>query len=174
MRAFVSEGTVSKLALEAIGLNIGSVIAAKLFGDREVALHCLASDFEVGDGVMRARTFIIDTDDAVIDVSGYVSLEKETLALAVRPQSKGPRVLALQTPLYIGGSFKDPSFGVDARSIGLQAGAAAALGVLAAPLAALSALIDPGGGKEESPCPALLARAKQAPSAPAPNSKREK
>jgi len=172
VRAFMHDGTISKLALEAIGLNLGSVIVAKLFGDRQVQVNCLASDFAVKDGVMHARTFVVDTEDGLIQVNGDIDLGKEALALAIHPESKGPRVLALDSPLYVGGTLADPRIGVDAGALGLQAGAAAVLGVLAAPLAALTALIDPGDETDEaSPCPKALARAQQAPDAPPPNAK---
>lgn len=164
VRAFVREGTISKLALEAVGLNLGSVIVTRLFGDRPVQVNCLASDFKVADGVMHARTFVVDTEDALVDIKGDINLGTESLALVIRPESKGPRVLALRSPLYIGGTFSTPEIGIDAGAVGVQAGVAAALGTLAAPLAALAALIDPGQG-EESPCPKLLSRVQQAPEA---------
>ncbi|WP_338016811.1 AsmA family protein [Noviherbaspirillum sedimenti] len=36
MKAFITEGTISKFILEAMGLNLGSVILTQLFGDRQV------------------------------------------------------------------------------------------------------------------------------------------
>jgi uncharacterized protein involved in outer membrane biogenesis len=169
-RAFVSDGTISKFILEAMGLNIGSVIVTQLFGDHQVRLNCLASDFEVKDGVMQARTFVVDTDDAIIGVQGKVDLGEEKLGLSIHPKSKGVRVFSLRAPLYVQGTFKNPDVGVDKETVGAKAAAATALGVVASPLAALLALVNPGPD-EESPCPGLLAQAKEKPAAPVPGKK---
>lgn len=167
VKAFVSQGTVSKFVLEAMGLNIGSIVISKLFGDHQVKLNCLASDFSVTKGLMQTRVFVVDTDDAIINVDGRINLANEQLALTIHPKSKGLRLLSLRSPLYVKGSFKHPDVGVDKGAVALRAGAAVALGTLAAPFAALLALINPGPD-EDSPCAALLAQARTAPQAPAP------
>ncbi|MEO8838051.1 MAG: AsmA family protein, partial [Herbaspirillum sp.] len=167
VKAFVSEGTVSKYVLEAMGLNIGSIVISKIFGDHQVKLNCLASDFSVTNGLMQTRVFVVDTDDAIINVEGRINLANEQLALTIHPETKGFRLLSLRSPLYIKGSFKHPDVGVDKGAVALRAGAAIALGTLAAPFAALLALVNTGPD-EDSPCAALLAQARKAPLAPAP------
>lgn len=170
IKALISEGTFSKFILEAMGLNVGAVIAAKLFGDNQVRLNCMASDFKVTDGLMEAQTFIIDTEDATIGVGGAVDLARERLNLTVRTDSKGIRIFSLRAPIYVKGTFKEPDVAVDKGVVALKAGAATVLGTVAAPLAALLALINPGQ-TEDSPCGQLLARAKEKPVAPPPGKK---
>ncbi len=160
VKAFVTEGTISKFILEAMGLNIGSIIVTQLFGDRQVQLNCLASDFAVKDGLMQARTFVVDTEDAIIGVEGSINLASEQLALTIRPESKGVRVISLRAPLYVRGTFRKPDVGVDKGVVALKAGAATLLGTVATPLAALLALINPGP-EEDSPCASLLAQARK-------------
>jgi uncharacterized protein involved in outer membrane biogenesis len=167
LKGMITEGSISKFILEAMGLNVGSVVVAKMFGDRQVKLNCMASDFAVTNGVMQTRTFIIDTEDATITVDGTINLAKEELNLTIRPQSKGIRVISLRAPLYVKGTFKKPDVGVDKGVVALKAGAAVALGTAAAPLAALLALINPGP-VEDSPCGQLLAQVKEKPVAPPP------
>ncbi|MEN3363085.1 MAG: AsmA family protein [Burkholderiales bacterium] len=167
VKALISQGSVSKFILEAIGLNVGSVVVSKLFGDHQVKLNCMAADFAVTDGLMKTRTFVVDTDDATILVDGAINLKKEELDLSIRPKSKGLRVISLRAPLYVRGTFKKPDVGVDKGVVALKAGAAVALGTVAAPLAALLALINPGP-VEDSPCGHLLAEAQKKPVAPAP------
>ncbi|MGB7481351.1 MAG: AsmA family protein, partial [Burkholderiaceae bacterium] len=162
VKALISQGTVSKFILEAMGLNIGSIIVSKLFGDRQVQLNCMASDFSVTDGLMQTRLFVVDTDDAVIRVDGKINLAQELLDLTVHPESKGLRIISLRSPLYVKGTFKNPDVGVDKGVVAMKAGAAVALGALATPLAALVALINPGPD-EPSPCAQLLAQAQQKP-----------
>jgi uncharacterized protein involved in outer membrane biogenesis len=167
VKSLISQGSVSKFMLEAAGLNIASAVAAKLFGDHPVQLNCMATDLGVTDGVMQIRTFILDTTDAKIIGEGNINFVDEKFNLVLRPESKGIRVITLRTPLYIGGTFKKPDIGVDAGVIAARAGAAAVLGVAAAPAAALLALIDPGPAGD-SPCVPLLKQAGEKPQAPPP------
>jgi len=168
VEALISNGTISKFILEAMGLNIGSVIVSKLFGDRQVQLNCMVSDFGVTNGLMRTRLFVVDTNDATIVVDGTINLATEQLALTIQPNSKGIRLLSLRSPLYVKGSFKNPDVGVDKGTVTLKAGAAVALGALATPVAALLALINPGP-EQENPCPGLMAQAGKKPVAPVAN-----
>jgi uncharacterized protein involved in outer membrane biogenesis len=167
VKALISEGTISKFILEAAGLNLGSVLVTKLFGDRQVHINCMAADFDVTQGLMQPRYFVVDTTDATIGVSGKVNLASEELDLTIHPDSKGARIISLRSPLYVKGTFKRPQAGVDKGVVALKAGAAIALGVAAAPLAGLAALINPGPGKE-SPCATLLAESAKKPVAPPP------
>jgi uncharacterized protein involved in outer membrane biogenesis len=167
VKALISQGSISKFILEAAGLNIASAVAAKLFGDHQVELNCAVADFEITDGVMQARTFVIDTSDAIIRADGNINFDEETLNLTIRPESKGIRIVSLRSPLYIGGTFKDPDIGVDKGVVAAKAGAAAVLGIAAAPAAALLALINPGPD-EDSPCASLLRQAREKPQAPPP------
>jgi uncharacterized protein involved in outer membrane biogenesis len=167
VKALVSQGSISKFILEAMGLNLGSVVISKLFGDRQVKLNCMATDFGVTNGVMQTRIFVIDTEDATILVDGSINLANEELNLTILPQSKGIRIISLRAPLYVRGTFKKPDVGVDKGVVALKAGAAVALGTVAAPLAALLALINPGP-VEDSPCGQLLAQVQKKPVAPPP------
>ena len=166
VKTLINQGTISKFLLEAAGLNIGNVVISKLFGDKQVKLNCLASDFAVSNGVMDARTFVLDTDDAIINIEGQVNLAKETLALTINPKNKGLRIFSLRAPLHLTGTFKDPDVGVDKGVLALKAGGAVALGVLA-PAAALLPLINIGPD-QQSNCAGLLADARQKPVAPPP------
>ncbi|MGE5622815.1 MAG: AsmA family protein [Bacillota bacterium] len=162
LRAIIDQGTVSKLLLEEMGLNVGTIIATKLFGDRQVQLNCAVNDFKVENGVMRTRAFVVDTQDATIYVNGEINLAKEQLALEIRPDSKGLRVISLRSPLYVKGPFKKPDVGVDKGVLAAKAGGALALGVLAPVASALIPLINVGPG-EKSECGTLLAQASEKP-----------
>jgi uncharacterized protein involved in outer membrane biogenesis len=155
IHAVVAKGSVSKFVLEAAGLNLGAAVLAKLFGDQQVQLNCMVADFGAKHGIVRTRTFLIDTQDALIAVDGNINLSTEQLALKVNPSAKGVRVISLRSPLHVAGTFSKPDIGVDKGPVALKAGAALALGALATPLAALLALIKPGAD-EPSPCAGLL------------------
>jgi uncharacterized protein involved in outer membrane biogenesis len=170
VKSVITQGSISKFILEAMGLNVGSAVIAKVFGDRQVQLNCMAADFAVKDGLMDTRTFVVDTQDATILADGFINFATEEMKLTINPESKGIRIISLRTPLYVKGTFKEPDVGLNKGVIALKAGAATALGTLAAPLAALLALINPGPG-EEVPCGQLLADASKKPTAPPPGKK---
>ncbi|MES2263327.1 MAG: AsmA family protein [Pseudomonadota bacterium] len=167
IKALIDQGTISKLLLEQMGLNLGNVVLTKLIGDKQVQLHCLAGDFAVSNGLAQTRQFVVDTDDATIHVDGSVNLASEQLNLTLRPDSKGLRIISLRSPLYLRGTFKHPDISVDKGVLALKAGGAVALAVLAAPAAALLPLINAGPG-ENSECGKLLAAARVKPVAPPP------
>jgi AsmA family protein len=166
IKTLINQGTVSKLLLEEMGLNIGNVILTRLVGDKQVKLNCMATEFGVTNGLMQTRRFIIDTDDAILNVSGNINLTQEQLDLTIKPNSKGLRVFSLRAPLYVRGSFKEPHVSIDKGVMALRVGGAIALAVVA-PAAALIPLIGTGP-RENSECAKLLAEARAKPVAPLP------
>lgn len=166
LKGVVSDGSVSKLLLEAMGLNLGSVVLTKLIGDKQVRLNCMVTDFAVTNGVMKSRLFVVDTSEARIDISGTINLGNEKLDLTLKPDAKSMRVISLRAPIYVRGTFKQPDLSVDKGRLALRAGGALALAVVA-PVAAIVPLVSTGPG-ETSGCQALIAQAGGKPSAPRP------
>ncbi|MDL2354404.1 MAG: AsmA family protein, partial [Pseudomonadota bacterium] len=166
LKTLINQGSVSKLLLEEAGLNIGNVVLTKLFGDKPVKLNCMATDFAVTNGLMQTRTFVVDTDEAVITADGTVNLADEQMNLTLRPQTKSLRIFSLRAPLHVSGPFSQPKVSVDKGVLALKAGGAVALSALA-PLAALLPLINTGPG-QDSACGQLLAAARVKPVAPPP------
>ena len=119
VKALITDGTVSRLLMEAAGLNVANVVYEKLFGNRDVKINCAAADFVATDGVLESRVFALDTDDAVINIDGHINLRDETMDLGVHPHTKGFRVFSLRSPLYVKGTFKDPHVGVNAARAGV-------------------------------------------------------
>jgi uncharacterized protein involved in outer membrane biogenesis len=167
-KLLVENGTVSKFLLEAMGLNLGSVVIRKLFGDKPVQIHCGVSDFAFTDGLARARTFVLDTQDAVIETTGGIDLRNEKLALTIHPDSKGLRVFSLRSPLYVGGTMKQPSVSPDIGVLALRAGGALSLALLAPVATAVLPLVDVSPGSDDSQCARLLADLGKRPAAPPP------
>ena len=167
LKTLVNDGTVSKLLLEQMGLNIGNIVLTKLFGDKPVHLNCLAGDFGVRDGLAQTRYFIADTNDATVHINGAVNLASEKIDLTLKPETKGLRIISLRAPIYVRGSLKQPDVDIDKGVIAMRAGGALALGAIAAPAAALAPLIS-AGGEGDNQCAALLAAAREKPKAPPP------
>ena len=176
LAATVSEGSVSQFVLELAGLNLANAVFVKVFGDKQVQLNCLASDFAVTNGRADVRRFVLDTDSAVVNVTGNVNLANETLDLDVRPRTKGARIITLRTPLYAKGTFKNPEVGPQKGPLALKAGAAVALATVVTPLAALLPLVNIDKAPDTD-CAAVMAQAKATrknPTSPATNAPAKK
>ncbi|WJF89014.1 AsmA family protein [Paraburkholderia bonniea] len=171
IKAVVIDGTVSRLIMEAAGLNVANVVYEKLFGARDVKINCAAADFVATNGVLDSRVFALDTADAVINIDGHVNLRDESMDLGIHPHTKGFRVFSLRSPLYVKGTFKDPHVGVDAGALMLRGGAMIGLGLIN-PFAALIPLIAPSNN-QPLPCAALMSEMRTKPGAPPPGQKQK-
>ncbi|MBV8260073.1 MAG: AsmA family protein, partial [Paraburkholderia sp.] len=170
VKLLLTQGTISRLLMEAAGLNVANVVYEKLFGTRDVKINCAAADFVATNGMLAPHVFALDTDDAVIGIDGTVDLRDESLDMKVHPHTKGFRVFTLRSPLYVKGTFKNPRVGVDAAALALRGGAMVGLGLIN-PFAALIPLIAPSNNKP-LPCDALFAQMSQHPVAPPPGQKK--
>nr|WP_315466991.1 AsmA family protein [uncultured Undibacterium sp.] len=143
LSAAINRGTVSKLLLEKIGLNIGSIVLTTLFGDEEVKLNCLAAHFSVQNGLMQTKQFVVDTEQSRLNLQGSINLRQEQFDLAITQKSKGIRLISLRAPIYVRGSFQHPTTKIDKGVVALRAGAAIAFAALA-PVAAFIPLVNSG------------------------------
>jgi uncharacterized protein involved in outer membrane biogenesis len=163
LKFLMNNGAISRTLLEAAGLNVANVVIRKLFGDETVQINCAAMDMTGEKGVFTSRLFVLDTKNAVVNVNGTINFNNEHLNLDVVPHTKGLRVFSLRSPLYVKGTFKDPDVGVKPGPLLLRGGSAAALAVLAAPAAALLAVIVPSRGEQENQCQQVLTQLRNAP-----------
>jgi len=157
LKLLINDGAISKTLLETAGLNVGNIVIGKLFGDKTVQINCAASDLAAKNGLFDTRLFVFDTDDAVINVTGTVNMSTEKLDLDVQPHTKGVRIFSLRSPLYVKGTLKHPDAGVQKGPLLLRGAGAVALGVVAAPAAALLALVAPSHDNDgDNTCRAVL------------------
>ena len=152
----MGRGEISNLLVELAGIDIYEALKFLIGKDRKVAVRCAFADFGVKQGVMDARALAFDTADTIIVGKGQVDLGEEALDLELRPRPKDRSILALRSPLYIGGTFADPSFRPDFARLGLRGAVALALGSIAPP-AALLATLELGPG-EDSDCGGAYAK----------------
>lgn len=156
LNMLINDGAVSRGLMEIAGLNVGNYLVGRLFGDEDVKIHCAAADLGIKGGLMSTRLFVIDTDNAVIKVDGSANFASERLDFTITPSTKGFRIFSLRSPLYVRGTFKAPSPGVQATPLALRGAGLVALGVAVAPAAGLLALVAPSAGDEPSQCEPLL------------------
>lgn len=161
LRLLVNDGVISRSLMEILGLNVGNYLVAQLFGDDVVGINCAAADVGIRSGVATPRLFVLDTENAIINITGHTNFATERLDLSIDPQSKGMRVLTLRSPLYVKGTFTRPDAGVKAGPLIARGAAAVALGVVLTPAAALLALVSPSDGAEKNQCGQILQKMKK-------------
>jgi uncharacterized protein involved in outer membrane biogenesis len=153
--AILPEGEIRASLAELGGIDFRG-LGLMLSGKKPMAtLRCAVVAFDVQEGRMTAKTFIVDTEPVLISGAGMLDLDSEALDFQFRGHPKHVR-LRLRAPLVVGGTLADPEVGLKARNSIAQAGAAVAAGVLLTPLAAIAAFVDAGRTKDAD-CAALIA-----------------
>jgi len=159
----VSNGEISKLMMEKVGLHLWEILELKMTGDKLVKLRCGVADFNVKQGNMHAEALVFDTEVTTIIGTGSINLAQETLDVTLNQKTKNTSPLALRAPIYIRGSFAAPDVQVDKGRMAARGLGAIVLGMIN-PLLAVIPLIDPGPGKD-SDCRQLVRDAKALPRA---------
>ena len=103
----------------------------------------------------KTRLFLFDTTEANVLGKGMVDFKDETIAYQFSTEPKHFNIGSLPAPINVTGPLKNPTILPDAKALGIRGGIAAALGVLATPLAALIPTIQLGLGKDND-CGVLL------------------
>lgn len=142
--AAVEGGSVNGLLVEAAGLDIAEALLVLGSKRREkVPLNCAVADFTVRDGEATVNTFVVDTRDTRVSITGSIDLDAERLDLVARPQPRDASALAARSPIVVEGTLREPSVHPDGGALAERAGAAVLLGIIN-PLLALVPLIQPG------------------------------
>lgn len=160
-----SGGNVSALLVDLSGLQFGNAVLSALGVPSRATIQCLITDFVLQQGVVEARTVLLDTDEARVGGKGSINLRDESLKLVLETESKHFSIGSLPAPVDITGTFAKPSVLPDLAVVGARAGAAVGLGILLTPLGALLPTIQLGTG-EDNACVGLLASAKAPPRVP--------
>ncbi|GAB3349415.1 AsmA family protein [Lysobacter tyrosinilyticus] len=143
----MGQGQISNLLMELAGIDVAEALKFLMRGDRKIPIRCAFGDFSVEGGLMTSRAMGFDTTDTIIVGDGTINLRDETLHLKLRPRPKDRSLIALRTPLWIDGTFKNPDIHPNYGRIGLRSAIALALGNIAPP-AALLATLELGPGKD--------------------------
>ena len=157
----VTNGEISKMMMEEVGLHLWEIVVLKVTGDKLVKLRCGVADFDVKDGIMRADALIFDTEVTTIVATGSIDLGQEKLDLTLNQKTKSTSPVALRSPIYVRGSFAKPDVEVDKGQVAARALGAVALGIVN-PMLTLIPLIDAGPGSD-SDCGRLVRDARALP-----------
>ena len=124
-------------AVSGLSQTIGEV-----FGKKEwIAVECIASDFDIANGIANSRINVINTELLLITTEGKVDLGQEKPDLKVTPRPKGTD-LSLAVPVNISGSLASPTVTPDTLATAKKIGGI--LGAIAFPPAALIGLAELG------------------------------
>jgi len=157
----VPRGEIRKAFAELMGVNVANGLGLLFSKDQsESNVRCAVADFQASHGVLRARTFVVDSDLVTAVGQGDIDLGTEALNLTLQGHPKKFRILHLNAPVTVTGHLKSPKFGVKAGSIPVQAAGAVALGVVLGPFAAVLPFVDAGLAKNAD-CVGLVGHAQQ-------------
>jgi len=156
----VPQGRMRAAFAELLGVNASAGLLKLLRGDQsQSTIRCGVADFDVVNGIARAKTLVVDTDVVLASGSGSIDLGEETMNLRIDGESKRPRLLRLWTPILVTGPLTAPRVGIDTSQLIGQGGLTALLAAVVAPVATLFAFVDPGLAKDAN-CGSLIADAR--------------
>ena len=108
-----------------------------------------------------ADRLLVETGPVLIDGSGVMNFDTETLAFRMRGHPKKFQLVRLLAPITVSGPMLHPKPGVEKGSAIAHGGVALALGAVLSPLAAVLPFVDAGLAKDAN-CQALMAQGKAA------------
>lgn len=151
------QGTMWTRNIQLSELDIGTFIT-KMFAkklEKPVQINCGLIAFTVRNGAAAADPILIDTTKNVITGRGGFNFKDESLDLALRADGKKFSLFSLQSPVGLNGHFAKPELQVISPELLSRAGVGVGLGLVATPLAAVIAFIDPGDAKGAACGPVL-------------------
>lgn len=105
----VPQGTVRDSLAEVIGMDLRGFGLVMTKDTAATALHCAVGIFRVRDGVLTTEEFVADTDPVLINGTGRIQLDTESLDLALRGEPKSVRLFHWRSPILIKGTLLHPS-----------------------------------------------------------------
>jgi uncharacterized protein involved in outer membrane biogenesis len=146
--AVISQAQIREAFAELAGIDVvrglGLLLTKK---NQTVPIRCGVAEFQLQNGDAQAQQLLVDTPDVLVTGDGKIALADEKLDLNLKGDPKKPRFDRLRAPINIRGTLRHPSFSLSTPALAKQGAAAAVLGAVATPFAALLAFIDPGLAK---------------------------
>jgi len=155
----IPSGKVSKTIADILGLDVQRTAIQLITRNKDdTPVRCGVADFEARNGTLTAAQVVFDTDVVKVTGSGTINLADERIDLRFTGKPKKISFAKLNAPITVSGPLEGPKLGVDLAKAAPQAAAAVAIGVFAAPLAAIIPFVFPNTSKNAD-CAALLGAA---------------
>jgi uncharacterized protein involved in outer membrane biogenesis len=113
----MSDGQISALIIELIGIDVAEALAIYLGDDVPVPIRCLVTDLVVKSGVIEPRSLLLDTRDTLITGTGQLDLAEEIVDLTLTPEPKDFTLLSLRSKVRVEGRLADLSVAPDLTSM---------------------------------------------------------
>lgn len=156
----VSGGQISLLLVEASDVDLGEALPLFLGKDKSTRIRCGVADFDVNNGQLSSKTFVLDTEDSMLVGDIGINLQDEKINARLDAKPKDGSILSARIPITLSGSLKSPVVGLDSEKTAVRGATAIALGALLNPFAALLVFVDSGDTKN-SDCSALINEVEQ-------------
>ncbi|HEU0118552.1 MAG TPA: AsmA family protein, partial [Alphaproteobacteria bacterium] len=104
----MSGGTISKLIVDAAGLDIARAAPEFLDQDQKTEIRCAIMDFKVQKGILNSDTFTFDTTASRIDGDMKINFKDETIDGEIEGHPKAITISG-QIPITISGPLRSPS-----------------------------------------------------------------
>lgn len=161
----ITQGEIRQALAELMGIDATKGLFLLLSKNQgETPIRCGVADFRAHNGVLTADRLILDTGVVLVTGSGDIDLRNENLNFVLNGKPKKFRLVRINAPITIRGGLMSPKVGVDIVKAAPQAILGVAIGVFAAPVAAILPFVAPGLSKNAD-CTGLL---DQAATGPAP------
>ena len=161
LTAVIPHGDVRSAFPEFLGIDAARGLGLLLSGSQDkTGIRCGVANFKAEGGVFAAQDIVFDTDKVLILGRGEIDMGSEVLDLTLTGQPKKLRFFRIKSPIEITGTLEHPKVGLKPGNTPGQVALATALGVLATPLAAVVAFIDPGLARNAD-CSSLIAEAER-------------
>lgn len=138
--------------------------------EQTVPIRCGVIEFKLKDGNAQAEHILFDTENVIVTGDGRITLADEKLDLNIKGEPKKPRFDRLRAPVNIRGTMRHPALSLSTPALAKQGAAAAVLGAVATPFAAVLAFVDPGLAKNAD-CAGLTSEAEGKVAQPPPPDK---
>lgn len=148
--AYINQGKISHLIIEALGIDVAQALGLVIEGDQLLTMECAVVDLQSQQGIVKPEVALIDTPVTLVLMDGKVDLQQEQLDLrfVAKPENASP--FTARSPILITGTFADPNIKPKAAPIAARVLGGIALAFIN-PLAAIIPFLDPGSG-DQSPC----------------------
>ncbi|MGF1553908.1 MAG: AsmA family protein [Paracoccaceae bacterium] len=108
----LSDGAISGLAVEAVGLDAIEAIGLALGGDEPIPAPCAGLALGVEDGRVAIERAFVSTADSLVLAEGWISLADETLDIRAEGRAMDFSLIDLNSPVRLHGHLADPSIGI--------------------------------------------------------------
>ena len=155
----VTRGAMRQSLAELLGINaVNGLVLLLEKSKQETPLNCAVLDMRARNGVFTADRLVLDTGVTLVNGQGDIDLRQERMDFVLNGKPKKFRILRIAAPITVRGPLTGPKVGVQVGKALPQVAGAVALGVVAAPVAAILPLVGLGGA-HSADCAGLVSGA---------------